>query len=153
MFGITSLQPEHASKLGIFFTSIAEEKWFQPHALTVEAAEALTAKVEKNSKDTYLVALFEEEIIAYGMLRGWDEGYEIPSLGISVAPTKRGHGIGKAMMECLHCIAKLRDAPAIRLTVHPENVGARLLYANLGYLWQPQREAGRLVGILKLHRV
>ncbi len=84
--------------------------------------------------DVYLVAEAGGELVAYGMLRGWDEGYEIPSLGIAVHRDRQGRGYGRAMMTALHDAARERGAMKIRLRVHPENGRARSLYERLGYV-------------------
>jgi ribosomal protein S18 acetylase RimI-like enzyme len=88
-------------------------------------------------------------MIAYGMLRGWDEGYDVPSLGIVVAPAFRGQGYGRSLMHFLHAAAKARGAPAIRLKVYPENSTAVALYQSLGYVFGA-KEGGQLVGLLDL---
>ena len=36
--------------------------------------------------DLYFLQIKDNEIAGYAMLRGWDEGYTIPSLGIALHP-------------------------------------------------------------------
>jgi len=73
-------------------------------------------------------------VVCYGMLRGWSEGYEIPSLGLAVLAACRGRGVGGTMIEVLHAVAKARGAPKVRLTVDRDNAPARRLYASRGYV-------------------
>ena len=54
---------------------------FNPFPLTLETAVEIS---QKPHQDKYYVAHLEEEIIGLAMLRGWEEGYEIPSFGILV---------------------------------------------------------------------
>ena len=75
-----------------------EERFFSPHPLTPEQAAQVA---DYQGQDLYTVALHDGNAIAYGFLRGWDEGYQIPSLGISVHPNYRGAGIGLALMHYL----------------------------------------------------
>jgi len=67
------------------------------------------------------------------MLRGWDEGFEIPSFGILIDHHYRGLGLGKQIAE--FGISEARDlgCPGIRLSVYASNVQAVKLYLSLGY--------------------
>jgi len=87
--------------------------------------------------DIHVLGRVAGEVVAFGMLRGWHEGYATPSLGIAVRPDREGRGYGRAMMVALERLARERGAPRIRLRVHPDNLRARRLYDGQGY-----REAG-----------
>jgi ribosomal protein S18 acetylase RimI-like enzyme len=80
------------------------------------------------------------------MLRGWDEGYEVPSLGIAVLASARGTGLGRTFMQFLHSAARLQGAPRVRLKVYPENAAAWRLYESLGYCFEPGADH-QLLGI------
>lgn len=67
------------------------------------------------------------------MLRGWDEGCEIPSLGIAVRKDSQGHGYGRLMMAHLHTEARERGAERVQVRVHSDNVTARRLYESLRF--------------------
>lgn len=116
------------------FSSIGEDRFFHPHPLTELEAHLIATAI---TKDVYLLVGIGDPSIqmafAYGMLRGWQEGWEVPSLGIVVAPQQRGLGIGRMLMEVLHTCARLRNAPAIRLKVYADNEKAKKLYKSLGY--------------------
>ncbi len=65
-------------------------RWFHPHPLTaVEAARPCAY----DGRDLYYAAVTGDAVVAYGLLRGWDEGYAVPSLGIAVHPAARGLGL------------------------------------------------------------
>ena len=83
------------------------------------------------------------------MLRGWEEGHEIPSLGIVMDAAWRGRGYGRLLMEFLHATARRRGARQIRLKTYPDNVCALGLYRKLGYVFGGE-EKGQLVGTLTL---
>ena len=87
--------------------------------------------------DVHVLGRVDGEVVAFGMLRGWQEGYEVPSLGIAVRPDREDAGYGRAMMIALKRLARERGATQIRLRVHPDNLRARRLYDGQGY-----REAG-----------
>lgn len=84
------------------------------------------------------------------MLRGWDEGFDIPSLGIIVDPKARGYGLGKLLMIYMHYLAKSRHASAIRLKVYPQNLRAIAIYRELGYKFDDNLENGQYIGKLLL---
>lgn len=125
---------------------VGDDKWFHPHSLTSQEAAKRICYV---GLDLYIVLMAEESIVAYGMLRGWDEGYNVPSLGIAVHPSFKGKGIGRSMMLYLHEIAKNRGAHKVRLKVHAENATALALYRSVGYSFRPDVE-DNLVGVIDL---
>lgn len=121
------------SQLAFFFKILAdagEGDLFQPHFFTPEQASFIA---NYDGKDFYALIMCEGDIIGYGMLRGWDEGYDIPSLGITIHPKYRGYGIGNLMMQYLHVIAMLKRCRKIRLRVRKGNKRARQLYEKFGY--------------------
>ena len=83
--------------------------------------------------DVHLLGRAHGLAVAFGMLRGWQEGYETPSLGIAVRRDHEGHEHGRAMMAALERVARERGVPAIRLRVHADNTRARKFYDALGY--------------------
>lgn len=126
--------------------SSGDEQYFHPHPLTKEEAHK---RVSYSGKDLYYVLMGDDKVLGYGMLRGWDEGYEIPSLGIAIRPSARGLGLGKLLMQFLHVAAHCKGAKRIRLKVYPDNTIAVKLYESLGYIFQ-NKEAEQLLGFLEL---
>src|SRR6266446_3655367 len=86
----------------------------------------------REASDVHVLGRAAGRVVAFGMLRGWEEGYAVPSLGIAVASDVQGRGYGKAMMTALANLARQRPANRIRLRVHRDNVRARRLYASCG---------------------
>jgi ribosomal-protein-alanine N-acetyltransferase len=148
---IRKLAPEFEKPLTRFFSILVEggfDKWFHPHPFTGEEASRLA---NYSGADAYYIVMLDGNIIAYGMLRGWDEGYDVPSLGIAVAPLHQGKGIADILMRFLHLCAELNSAKQIRLTVKEDNARARRLYERLGYQFSP-REDNFLVGFFVLSK-
>ena len=140
--------PEYSNALYQFFQDILLEKydqWFHPHPFTKEYTEKITTYT---GKDLYYAMISANTVIGYGMLRGWDEGYTIPSLGIAMHPQHANKGYGKIFMGFLHFIAKANHAPAIRLTVYITNTHAINLYSNLGYKLSESEDGTKYIGIL-----
>jgi [ribosomal protein S18]-alanine N-acetyltransferase len=138
--------PALESPLAAFFRHLhegGEDRRFHPHPFTDEAARE---RCVYSGRDVYVAAWDGARVLGYGMLRGWDEGYAIPSLGIAVHAEARGIGLGRAVMLYLHAEARRREAPRIRLKVYPDNRNAVSLYRSLGYEYLPELEKGQLVG-------
>lgn len=110
---------------------------FRPHAFDRAHLAALAGG---KGRDLYYVALLDDRVAAYGLLRGWDEGYEVPSLGIAVHPDCRGTGLGAAMMQFLHAAARLRGSRKVRLRVVDGNAVAVRLYERTGYRFEGDAE-------------
>jgi len=132
---LVRLEARHAEILGRFFEELAADDeataLFHPHPFTAEQAEAIAAG---DGRDYYAAMLVGDTMVAYGMLRGWDEGYERPSLGIVIGAAHRGLGLGHLMMEYLHAVARVRGAPSIILRVYKHNTAAVELYRRMGYV-------------------
>jgi len=103
---------------------------FQPHAFDDAELDRL---VNYKGMDLYYVMVSGPTVLGYGLLRGWDEGYAIPSLGIAIHPQRRRSGLGIALMHFLHAAARWRGAPKVRLRVRQDNAAAKALYQRLGY--------------------
>lgn len=114
------------------------------------SAEA-RARCAYKGKDLHYVVAVGSRVVGYGILRGWDEGYARPSLGIGLLPAAQGRGIGRALMHFLHAAAAERGARQVRLRVAKDNKAARALYANLGYRFRPNTKE-LLEGIVDLGR-
>ncbi len=123
-----------------------ETDFFHPHPFDDEAVERI---IHRDGRDLYYILTNGEGVLGYGMLRGWDEGYAIPSLGIAIHPGARGRGLGKILMCFLHAAARLRGTKAIRLRVKRDNSKALKLYRDLGYIFHSEEDQ-YLVGLLAL---
>lgn len=125
-----------------------DNKFFHPHPFTKEEALQIC---EYPSDDYYCVVLLNEKIVGYGMLRGWAEGYRVPSLGMIIDPSCRGMGFGARLISHLHFIAKKRGAGSVRLKVYKANVSAVSLYVKMGYRFDLM-EGQQMVGVRSLRR-
>lgn len=143
------LCPELTAAVAEFFRAVAagpDHAFFHPHPMTDDEAARLCAY---GGHDLYYVACAGGRVLAYGLLRGWDEGFAIPSLGIAIAADARGRGLARPFMAFLHAAAKQRGAEQVRLTVYNDNARAVELYRRLGYRLEPKNER-ELVGLLPL---
>jgi len=136
------LTPRHVHDLLTFLarlTASGDGRLFHPHAFTREAVEPLAA-FGQGDEYHVLTSGRDGPVIAYGMLRGWKEGYTTPSLGIAVDGQWRGQGIGRRLVTHLHRIAAARGARTLRLKVYRSNTAALALYRSFGYEFRPFSE-------------
>ncbi|GGL22789.1 GNAT family N-acetyltransferase [Caulobacter rhizosphaerae] len=141
--------PSDVDLLAAFFEAVATDPAadrFHPHPFTPEAALRIA---EHQGRDLYVGQFLDGRLIGYGMLRGWDEGYQTPSLGIYLAAEARGQGLSKALMDDLHGRARERGAEKVRLKVYKNNIPAASLYEKLGYVFLTE-EGEQRVGLLDL---
>ena len=125
---------------------VEDSKYFRPHPFTDEALDKL---VQYTGRDIYYILVEEDIVLGYGLLRGWDEGYEIPSLGIAIHPSARSAGLGIMFMYFLHAAARRNGAAQVRLRVRSDNIKAIELYKKIGYKFKT-KESEYLVGIFDL---
>ena len=140
-----TVRPDDAEILADVFSDI-DTTFFRPHPFTAHQARRIASRT---GKDVYALLLMAGRPVAYGMLRGLDEGFDVPSLGIAVRTSEQRKGYGRALMAELHGEAMRRGASRVRLRVHPENVRARRLYERLGYQYQGL-ERGELLMVIDL---
>lgn len=143
------IEPDQRYLLTDFFAKLRNSTVvhsFHPHPFTAAEAERISFHV---GKDLYAGVFLNGSIIAYGMLRGWDEGFSIPSLGIVVDPDHQRMGIGGLMMSYLHCLAKGAGAQKVRLKVYASNTTAVKLYEHHGYSFEGE-EKNQLVAYKNL---
>jgi [ribosomal protein S18]-alanine N-acetyltransferase len=123
-----------------------DDRFFHPHPLDRDKAKWIASY---EGEDLYYGQFIADRMIGYGILRGWDEGYDIPSLGIVITPSERGRGFGKQFMHFLHAETRLRGAKKVRLKVYQNNKKALKLYQQLGYSFMSS-EGDQLVGHIEL---
>lgn len=76
-------------------------------------------------EDVYMGLLWGGELAGFFMLRGWDEGYEVPSLGAFIAEKYRGRGLMQLTVELTKVICRLRGAARVMYKSHPDNAPAK----------------------------
>lgn len=150
---IRPISAADADILGSFFETLDRDaetvRFFHPHPMTREFASELCGRIEQ-IKDRYFLAIEGTSVIGYSMLRGWDEGYRIPSFGACVHPERRNIGLGKQLLA--HSIEQSRaaGAPQLRLTVFKANERAIAVYRRFGFVFT-EKNADELIGLLDLN--
>ena len=148
---IATIGSSDEGALAALFQAIALDagalEHFRPHPFTASEAHARANYI---GQDLYALMTYSREVVGYGMLRGWDEGFRIPSLGIYIPRPHRGTGASRVLMNYLQFAAKLKGAEGIRLKVHDDNERAFRLYSSLGYRFKDERENNQRVGVCEL---
>lgn len=103
---------------------------FHPFPLNERSAAQIAAGT---GQDGYYLAQQGEMIVGLCMLRGWDEGYDVPSFGVMIDHRHHGRGIGRALTAFAINEARRRGSPRVRLTVYASNDRAARLYESLGF--------------------
>ena len=118
-------------------------KNFDPFPLTAEQARRIALEA---CLDAYFVARMETELVGMSMLRGFDEGFEVPSFGIFIDYHHHGQGIGRRLTSWTVGEAGRRGCSSIRLSVYASNTAALRLYRSLGFEEQGREAVARVTG-------
>lgn len=121
---------DEVSNLFRIIVSSEDDKKFHPHIFSDDVAKRICSNL---TMDSYFGAFSKTTIVGYGMLRGWDEGFNDPSLGIYLTREHRGTGLSRELMFYMHDYAKIRNARRVILKVYGDNCKAVSLYKSLGY--------------------
>jgi len=135
---------DEAALAAFFEENNRPEVTTQFHPFPLDATTAHRLCVERR-RDRYFAAWDAHAIVGLAMLRGWDEGYEIPSFGILVDHRHHGRGHGRALTTHALALARELRAPRVRLTVHADNLRAVTLYERSGFRTTEALPDGRLL--------
>ncbi len=116
---------------------------FDPFPLTAEEARRIALEPRL---DGYFVARTDAGLIAMSMLRGFDEGFTVPSFGIFVDHRHHRHGVGRRLTAWTVGEARRRGCAAIRLSVYASNTTGVHLYSSLGFEEREREIVARATG-------
>ena len=121
--------------------SEASRGLFLPHAYDDATLNRVIGRAEDGT-DFVIVALDGEDIVGYAFL--WDRHDPVPVLGIGLADSYQGLGLGRPLMEHLINTAMAEGRDGIELTTVPENKRAFTLYQKMGF--QHIRDTDNIAG-------
>jgi glycosyltransferase involved in cell wall biosynthesis/ribosomal protein S18 acetylase RimI-like enzyme len=113
---------------------------FDPFPLTAESADAIAAAT---GADRFYGAFLGPRVVGMAMLRGWDEGYDVPSFGVVVDRDFHGEGIGSRLTDAAIAEARRLGCPRVRLSVYGSNRVAHELYERRGFVESERRPVSK----------
>lgn len=105
-------------------------RYFTPFPLTRETAHWIACE---QHQDKYYFGIVDNELVGFSMLRGWEEGYSIPSFGMFIDKAQQGLGYGKQLLDLTIDAAKQLGCRQIRLSVRMGNHSAYKIYKSRGF--------------------
>lgn len=129
---IKKIQADSAEELAGLLQSEPSQysKYFTPFNFNTETIKEI---LSKSRKDIFFGLFLNNKIIGFYMLRGFDEGFKIPSYGVWISNKYAGKGLAKLTLQHSISFCKINNIEQIMLKVHPENTGAKKLYENFGF--------------------
>lgn len=97
---------------------------------------SISSVIGKAIKDMFYGIYVDNKLIGFYMLRGWDAGYEIPSYGVWVAQNFSSKGISKLTLQHAISVCKINNIKKLMLKVHPDNLVAKKIYENFGFVYE-----------------
>lgn len=143
---VEPVEADHAQALAELFERNrvpAVTDSFDPFPLTAHEAKRIALEPRM---DAYFVARVKAELIAMSMLRGFDEGFAVPSFGIFVDHRHQGRGVGRRLTAWTVGEARRRGCAVIRLSVYASNTAALCLYRSLGFEERERAVVARATG-------
>jgi len=149
---IRSLEPADARELSAMLRTQRSEyaRFFHPFNFDESTISTILAERER---DVYTGVFLREQLVVFFMLRGWNEGFEVPAFGILIDENHRGCGLEMMSLEAAKTICKLRGASRMMLKMHPENISAKGVARKIGFTYTGEEpESGNLIYHCELTR-
>lgn len=142
-FVIRPLEPADGPALSSLLSSQSPEylRFFRPFGFDQDSISAL---LRGKVQDIYMGIFWEERQAGFFMLRGWDEGYEVPAYGVLIDEAHSGLGLATLSLRISKAICRLRRAPRIMLKVDDANVRARRVFELAGFVQTEVDPSGKV---------
>jgi len=105
-------------------------KYFTPFEFSLTSIENI---LKKTKLDKYFGLFVNNDLAGFYMLRGLDDGFEIPSYGVWISSEYSNSGLSKLTLYHAFAFCKLNGIKTLMLKVHPDNLVAKKLYESLGF--------------------
>ena len=148
---IRQLAEDDMESVETFFKAIDHERYrrhFSPHPFTEEEAERVC---HYSGRDRYLGVFLVpgDDMVGYGMLRGLDEGYEVPSVGVCIEEAHQGEGLGRMLLSHLLDLCVKQGANRAMAKVNRDNSASRAMFERARFAFE-DFSPEFLVGYLEL---
>ncbi len=84
--------------------------------------------------DLFFGIFLNNKIIGFYMLRGFDEGYDIPSYGVWISSEFAGKGLARLTLQHAISFCKINNINKLMLKVHRDNLKAKKIYEDFGFI-------------------
>lgn len=95
--------------------------------------ETILRIISNAIKDQYYGIFVDSKLAGFYMLRGFDEGYSIPSYGVWISEKYVNRGLSTFSLQHAISFCKLNSIKKLMLKVHPENQAAKHIYEKYGF--------------------
>ena len=131
---IKELTPDHSLTLSKRLSS--ESKEYLIHFIPfADYSEEFIKKILSEKKlDKYFGLFINDDLIGFYMLRGFNDGYEIPSYGVWISSQYANRGLSTFTLYHAFSFCRLNQIKTLMLKVHPDNIIAKHLYEKLGFV-------------------
>ena len=130
---LKKLNIENAKELTDLLQGSDDEytKYFIPFKYDLQTISSILSTA---IKDQFYGIYFDHKLIGFYMLRGFDAGYEIPSYGVWISKDYSSKGISKFTLQHAISVCKLNNLKKLMLKVHPDNLTAKKIYEDFGFV-------------------
>lgn len=123
--------------------SAAYARFFRPFDF---GADTVAGVLASESQDVFMGLYWQGALVGFFMLRGWDEGYDVPAFGILIDEKYRGCGLEMLSLDTAKIICKLRGATRLMIKMHPDNISAKGVLRKTGFIQSGvETESGNLI--------
>jgi len=130
---IKRIGPNFAKSLSsaLLKSGINYSKYFIPFEFDYESIKQVLLKMKL---DQFFCIFVNNKIAGFYMLRGFDDGYKIPTYGVWISKDCSGMGLAKLTIRHAISFCKINGVDEIMLKVHPENIIAKKIYEKSGFV-------------------
>ena len=130
---IEKLEARHAGSISRLLQRSDKEysKYFVPFSFETETIKGL---LQDAINDKYFGIFVDSTLVGFYMLRGFDEGFEIPSYGVWINKEYSGFGLSQLTLQHAISYCKVNGIEKIMLKVHQDNLIAKNIYEKFGFV-------------------
>jgi len=129
---IKEFQSDQASTLSALILNTPKDhtKYFTPFSFDEVSIKKM---IDSAVRDKYFGIFISDNLAGFYMLRGFDEGYEVPSYGVWISDKYSRMGLSTLTLQHAITFCRINSIKKIMLKVHPENVVAKNIYESFGF--------------------
>jgi len=118
-------------------------RFFRPFSFDTNTIADVLANVRQ---DVLMGLYWQGRMVGFFMLRGWNEGYDVPAFGILIDERFRGCGLEMLSLETAKVVCRFRGASRMMIKMHPDNISAKGVARKTGFIQSGvEAESGNLI--------